>query len=118
MNDAKDKVRCRISGDALLPVIDLGKVVDNSEREMLRADGSRLAILKTVKLFHLNGQEKLLECFVDVSERKLAEESLRASENRHRSVLAAMAEGIVVQAADSTIIDCNQSAGKIRGLSR
>jgi methylation protein EvaC len=25
MNDAKDKVRCRISGDALLPVLDLGK---------------------------------------------------------------------------------------------
>jgi len=55
------------------PVCDLGKVVDNSERELLRADGSRLPILKTVKRIHLRGQEKLLECFVDVSERKQAE---------------------------------------------
>ncbi|MEI7953864.1 MAG: PAS domain S-box protein, partial [Verrucomicrobiota bacterium] len=100
------------------PVIDHGNTVDNSEREMLRADGSRLAIHKTVKRFHLNGQEKLLECFVDVSMRKVAEDALRASESRNRSVLAAMAEGIVVQAADGVIIDCNQSAEKILGLSR
>jgi signal transduction histidine kinase/CHASE1-domain containing sensor protein/ActR/RegA family two-component response regulator len=55
------------------PVCDLGQVVDNSDREMLRADGSRLAILKTVKRIQLHGQEKLLECFVDVSDRKRAE---------------------------------------------
>ncbi len=100
------------------PVIDHGNTVDNSEREMFRADGSRLAIHKTVKRFHLNGREKLLECFVDVSMRKVAEDALRASESRHRWVLAAMAEGIVVQTAEGAIIDCNQSAEKILGLSR
>ena len=54
----------------------------------------------------------------DITDRKVAEDALRASESRHRSVLAAMAEGIVVQAADGAIIDCNQSAEKILGLSR
>jgi len=58
------------------PVSDLGKTVDNSDREMLRIDGSRLSILKTVKRIQLNGQEKLLECFVDVSARKQAEKAL------------------------------------------
>jgi PAS domain S-box-containing protein len=58
------------------PVCDLDKAVDNSEREMLRADGSRLPILKTVKHIRLNGQDKLLECFVDLSERKQAEAAL------------------------------------------
>jgi len=43
---------------------------------MLRADGSLLSILKTVKRIKLNGQEKLLECFVDVSDRKKAESAL------------------------------------------
>ncbi len=56
------------------PVCDLGKTVDNSERIMLRIDGSKLPILKTVKRVSLGGQEKLLECFVDISERKRTEE--------------------------------------------
>jgi len=62
------------------PVCDLGQIVDNSDREMLRTEGSRLPILKTVKRIQLNGQEKLLECFLDMSERKKAEEALRESE--------------------------------------
>ena len=59
------------------PVCDLGKVVDNSEREMLCADGGRITILKTVKRAQLNGQEKLIECFVDITERKRVEQLLR-----------------------------------------
>ena len=58
------------------PVCDLGQTVENSDREMLRADGSRLTVLKTVKRVQLGGQEKLLECFVDVSARKRAEKTL------------------------------------------
>lgn len=63
------------------PVCDLGKIVDNSERVMLRADGSKLPILKTVKRVSLGGKGKLLECFVDISDRKRTEEiiSLRLS---------------------------------------
>ncbi|HPJ13068.1 MAG TPA: response regulator, partial [Caldisericia bacterium] len=56
------------------PICDLGKTVDNSERIMLRADGTSLPILKTVKRVRLNGQVKLLECFVDISERKRSED--------------------------------------------
>lgn len=60
------------------PVCDLNAKVDNSECEMLRADGTHLAILKTVKRLDIEGREKLLECFVDVSDRKRAEEKLHA----------------------------------------
>ena len=60
------------------PVCDRGLPIENAEREMLRADGSRLAILKTVKRMVIEGRPKLLECFVDVSDRKRAEERLHA----------------------------------------
>jgi two-component system cell cycle sensor histidine kinase/response regulator CckA len=70
------------ANEGACPVCDLGNTIDNSEREMLRKDGSRLPILKTVKRIHLKGQEKLLECFVDMSERKRAEMELL--ENRKR----------------------------------
>lgn len=59
------------------PVCDLGKTVDNSERVMLRVDGSRIPILKTVKRVSLGGQDKLLECFVDISDRKRSEELIK-----------------------------------------
>jgi PAS domain S-box-containing protein len=60
------------------PVCDLGQTVDHSERVMLCADGSRRPILKTVRRLRLGGRDKLLECFVDISERKASEERLRA----------------------------------------
>ena len=64
------------------PVCDLGQTLKNSEREMLRADGSRLPILKTVKWIQINGQDKLLECFFDISPIKREEEALALSVDR------------------------------------
>ena len=43
-------------------------------------------------------------------------ESLRASEQRHRSVVAALAEGVVIQDQDGRIRSCNASACRILGL--
>ena len=59
------------------PVLDLGKEMENTERVMLRADGSRIPILKSVKRIRWRGQDKLLECFVDLSDRKRAEQQLQ-----------------------------------------
>ncbi|MBF0574255.1 MAG: CHASE domain-containing protein, partial [Desulfamplus sp.] len=64
------------------PVCDLGQTVDSSEREMLRVDKSRVPILKTVKLLELNGKQKLLECFVDISELKRTESELMETNNQ------------------------------------
>jgi len=64
------------------PVCDLHQEVDKSERAMLRWDGSRVPILKTVKRVRLGGQEKLLECFLDISERKRAEQAMASATER------------------------------------
>jgi len=42
---------------------------------------------------------------------------LAESEERYRSVIAAMSEGVVLQRADSAILACNESATTILGLS-
>ena len=52
----------------------------------------------------------------DITERRRAEEALRISEERYRSVVTAMSEGIVIQQADQTIVACNPSAERILGL--
>ncbi len=48
--------------------------------------------------------------------RRLTEEELRQSEELYRTVVAAMAEGVVVQERDGTITACNKSAQRILGL--
>ena len=66
--------------------------VEHSEKEMRQADGSSRPVLQTVKRIQLHGREKLLTCFVDLSERKQMEELLRQTNNR--LLLAARAGGV------------------------
>jgi diguanylate cyclase (GGDEF)-like protein/PAS domain S-box-containing protein len=47
-----------------------------------------------------------------------SEAALRESEARHRSIIAALAEGVVLQYADGSIGACNESACRILGLSQ
>lgn len=52
----------------------------------------------------------------DVSGRKKAELALQESEERYRSVIAAMTEGVVLQDASGVIVASNASAERILGL--
>ncbi|MEA5513445.1 PAS domain S-box protein [Nodularia sp. UHCC 0506] len=52
-----------------------------------------------------------------IGDRKEAEAALQASEERYRSVVAAMQEGIMIQDAKGNITACNASAQRILGLS-
>ncbi len=54
----------------------------------------------------------------DITERKNVEQAMRESEQRFRSVIAAMAEGVVVQDQDGFITSCNDSAERVLGLTR
>lgn len=52
------------------PILDLQMNVDRSERVLFRKDHSQVPILKSVTPILYNGEEVLLEAFVDISERK------------------------------------------------
>ena len=59
------------------PVCDRKAMVDNSDRLLVKHDGTLLPITKTVVPITLAGKEHLLESFVDISQRKLMEDELR-----------------------------------------
>ncbi len=68
------------------PITDLGQEVDNSERVLVGADGQTIPILKTVTRITLNDREHLLESFVDITDRKRAENELRESNKRFEHI--------------------------------
>ncbi len=68
------------------PVLDLGNEVDQSKRELLRRDGSRIPILKSVVPIERKGERLLLETFIDISGQEETEQLLRESEERYRTI--------------------------------
>lgn len=59
------------------PITDLGQTFENAEQVLLTNSGEKVPILKTVVPIILAGRQHLLESFVDITERKQAEEELR-----------------------------------------
>jgi two-component system, cell cycle sensor histidine kinase and response regulator CckA len=56
------------------PITDMHQEVDRSERMLLRADGTSIPIIKSVRRISIQGRDKLVETFIDITERKRAEE--------------------------------------------
>ncbi len=59
------------------PIVDLHQEVDHSERVLLRADGSRLPILKSVRALVCQGRTYLVEAFADLSDQKRTQMDLQ-----------------------------------------
>ncbi|MBD2564952.1 MULTISPECIES: PAS domain S-box protein [Nostoc] len=90
-----------------------------SEHRVSCKDGSYKWILDRGQIFTRTDDGRplrMLGTHTDITERKRMEEALRESEERYRSVITAMAEGIVLQQADGRITACNDSAERILGL--
>ena len=66
----------------MCPITDLGIAVDNSERVLIRIDHTELSILKSVSQLKLGSKNLLIESFIDITDRKKAEEEKRSLEDR------------------------------------
>ena len=69
------------------PITDLGQNVDNSERVLLKTNRKSVPILKTVVSTIINGRERLIESFIDITERKKMEEAIRKSGEKYRTLM-------------------------------
>jgi PAS domain S-box-containing protein len=56
------------------PITDLGQVIDNSERVIIAKDGTRIPILKTATHARVGERDVLIESFIDIRDRKVAED--------------------------------------------
>ncbi|MCQ8894281.1 MAG: PAS domain-containing protein [Methanolinea sp.] len=56
------------------PITDLHQEIDNSERVIIAGDGTHIPILKTATRARVGGRDLLIESFIDIRDRKVAEE--------------------------------------------
>jgi diguanylate cyclase (GGDEF)-like protein/PAS domain S-box-containing protein len=70
------------------PITDLHEAINNSEKILLRADGSSRWILKTVVPVSLKGNDYLLESFVDITERRQWEEAVQTTNDKLQTLVA------------------------------
>ena len=94
--------------DQNCPILDQGREIDNSERILRRRDGQEIPILKTVTEIELNGEQVLLETFIDITERVATEQALRDSEQQNRAILDNVGVGIAVIDRDMCVRQINR----------
>jgi len=73
-------------------VTDLKETVVNAERMLQQTDGGHRWVLQTVVKVALQGKERLLESYVDITERRQWEEAIQTTNNKLHSLVAQVEE--------------------------
>jgi PAS domain S-box-containing protein len=97
------------------PIRDLNQTVDHSERVLLTVQGEQKEIIKSVSQITLNGRPHLVESFIDISDRKKAEEELKQSEQRYRNLVDNISEGMMEMDEQGNSTFCNLRMAEILG---
>ncbi len=100
------------------PVTDLGQGGEQSVRKLVRADGSTIAVLKTVSCITRENKELLLETFTEVESLTRAQAALERSEEVYRTLFMNTGTATVLIAEDTTITLANQEFEKLCGYTR
>lgn len=82
------------------PILDLGKKVDNSVKLLLNQDGKAIEILKSVIPITIEGENLLLEAFVDIRTLKKTQKKLMESESDLKALNERLEEKVLLRTYD------------------
>ncbi len=93
--------------------------VVNMETRMVKKDGELIWVLCNNRLFETEAGQRLIEGIaVDITKRKLAEEKVRESEEKHRRIVETAGEGFLLMDRDLRIVEANEAYLQMIGFSR
>ena len=100
------------------PILDLNQKVDKSEKVLIKKDKSRIPILKSAVPLVVAGEDVLLEVFLDITERKRAEDALRESEEKFKTIFDNASDAILIADIETKkLVLSNKTASRILGYS-
>ena len=100
--DDQDTVRARISC-----IFDTGQSLHRLARKYLRLDGTMVDVEVEAAPMTWNGRPAIQLIFSDITERKRAEEALRASEDRFRAAYRNAAVGMSICDLNGRLLEVN-----------
>jgi PAS domain S-box-containing protein len=90
-----------------------------AEFTVKRKDGTTFTIESNGALIHQDGRPYAIQGVArNITERKLAEEALRESENRYRSVFENVSDFLIIHELDGTIVETNVASIRHSGYAR
>lgn len=92
-----------------------GEVLSTAELSLYNHENKLIPALNSIRMVNLNGQEYLLESFINISKIKNVERELRNSEYRFRTIFESATFGMVLTDEELRIIECNNIFRKMVG---
>jgi PAS domain S-box-containing protein len=111
---------CREESPVILKWIQRGEAIEHFITERLHKDGRRIAISITISPIHNAKQEIIGASSIarDITEQRRAEEALRTSEAKFRSVMDAAPDAMIISDHSGHIALVNSEAEKLYGYQR
>jgi PAS domain S-box-containing protein len=97
---------------------DTGASTESWNGRHKKKDGSLISVMVTSQEILFDGQEARLALALDVTDRRLAEEALRQSEQRTRLIIDTALDAVITMDAGGHITDWNTQAEKLFGWTR
>ncbi|MHB8655159.1 MAG: PAS domain S-box protein [Terriglobia bacterium] len=94
------------------------KVLTNYEMSLKRKDGGAVWVLANLSLIEKGGSGWIEGTFIDITERKKAEDAVRKAEDRYRDLVENSGVLIGTQDLDGTVLSVNRAGLKIFGCDR
>ncbi|MCX5811350.1 MAG: response regulator [Proteobacteria bacterium] len=98
------------------PISDLKQTVDNSDRILINANSERIPIIKTVVPIKISGHAYYLESFVDITERKGAEERIQEQVHFLQVLIDSIPAPVFYKDLHGLYVGCNRGFESHLGL--